>query len=85
MRKTNQEIDVEIVALRAIRDRLHDRNHGMINIQIRALNERMSLDEIYDEWESGDLDNLTAALDALNWRQGETETVPSEEWKELLS
>ena len=87
-RPTEAQIKKEIETLKDYRDRVRpttafgDSNTEAIGVQIRVLEEAMTEDEIYDEWED-DERLVSSAIDALNWRKGEEEQQ-SKGWKPLL-
>lgn len=64
-----------------------DNHHDAIDKQIEVLLDEL-IDEtvINDEFDNGDIpDNVAeAAIAAIEWREGDSEDVPSEDWKSLL-
>ena len=93
--KTEQEVKVEIAALREMKPFVRhfsafgDDNHAKIDAQNKALEEKMDEDDVYNEWpDSGDYELLNNAQDAINWRDGESESEdgsPSQQWAILDS
>jgi hypothetical protein len=72
-----------------------DDHHAAIDAQIDVLVKRMTNDQVYDRYEptgDSDIDRddgrsesiHSSALDALNWRTGDSnDGAPSKSWKEL--
>lgn len=93
-RKTDEQIAVEVAALRALKECLprftlfDDDNHAAIDAQCAVLTERMSHDEVYEAFGNEDHEDfaqhtLDAALGARHWMCGlraESEGSPSEDW-----
>jgi hypothetical protein len=81
-RKTQEEIDAEIVELRMLVE-LSPQNARSIKIQIRVLKEAMSHDEVYDQFEG--TDEFDDAHDIRMWRDGDNGGAKmSDQWRELL-
>lgn len=63
-------------------------NHAAIDAQIRVLREKMSEDEIYQEFgeEDEDIRIIECAMEAFHWMEGDECDVetPSIEWRPLL-
>lgn len=96
MKPTQEQIDAEIVKLRTMKPTIRERsifgesNHDAIDAQIRVLEEDMTDDEVYEEWENPDdyEENrhvIDAALGASQWLAGDGENdTLSEEWEILV-
>lgn len=82
--KTQVQINEEIKALEACktyapkRTLFGDDNHAIIDLQIEALKEEIDItsDKFYEQTE----DAQSNILEAINWRDGETEESPSSGW-----
>lgn len=72
-----------------------ENHHNAIDAQVDVLELGLDDSDIYDRFDSvadGDLDAdegrdenvVSAALDARNWADGETQDKPSDSWKELV-
>lgn len=94
--RTQEEIDIEIAALKEIKPRIRERNgfgednHAAIDCQIEVLERKMDEGEVWDRNENAAEDELFVtdrerdnAMEAVRWLAGEDE-VPSEAWKEML-
>jgi len=88
-----KEIEAEIETLKAmkptvVRQSMFGDNHwNSIDAQIHVLTERMTEDEVYDNYENkGYADNVReGAIEAAQWLVGENEYgAPSKEWKSLV-
>ena len=83
--KTQKEIDAEIKWLTENRNKVppmtvfHESNTAAIDAQIEALKKDMTEDEAYDKEASGDWSERERenAIEAINWRDGDTENAPS--------
>lgn len=98
-RKTDQAIQVEIDALKALKPKVRrhnafgDDHREAIDAQISVLEVRMSLDKIHDTWGDEDMEEfaqnvLDAAIDAHDWMTGDLandEGKPSDGWAELVA
>lgn len=73
-----------------------DDNHAAIDAQIAVLEERLTDGKIYDRYEptgDSDIDHdegrgdgvLSSAIDAQQWRDGDTSEKPSEGWQGIVS
>ncbi len=88
--RTQKQINAEIETLVSFYDRVQTGrftdNQACIEAQIEVLRERLDEDDIYVRWDDDeyDMDVRTSALDALKWMNGETDCLPSDEWKPLL-
>jgi len=77
--KTQKEIEIQITQLKEIQEKVRpasffgDSHLDAIDAQIKVLEEDMDNDDIEDEFESGELNVLTAALDTREWIDGESE------------
>lgn len=85
--KTRSEIESEIAALEAVKLRIPhttafgDSNHDAIDAQVEVLQEEMTEDDIYEKWpDDTDMHTRTAAQEAQQWMDGESEDVPSADW-----
>lgn len=86
--KTKQEIADEIAALTACKkyvpshSMFGESNHDKIDAQIRALTEGWDTDETEDTLQGEDAaqDCVNAAVEAVNWREGDANEIPSEGW-----
>lgn len=91
MKKSDAEIQAEINKLRALmpvvppRTFFGDSNVEAVKVQIRVLNEKLTVARIFDTYEDNE-HLLDAALGARRWvdGQGDFEYL-SDEWKELIS
>lgn len=89
--RTEKEIQDEITALRELKPRVPyesmfgDNNHNAIEAQIETLESDLVEDDIYEKLENEEwLQNEeSAALDARQWMDGDSEDKPSESWKPL--
>lgn len=83
--RTADEIAKEIHDLKALKPQLKGQNLISINAQIRALQTYMTPRAAHDAWDAEtQLETLSGALEAVEWRLGKQETAPSKEWGELL-
>jgi hypothetical protein len=88
-----QQINAEIAALKEVKPRVRqfsafgDDHHRAIDAQITVLEDGMDEVGVCDGAEDAEeSDNvLEAGLDAVRWRDGESEQAPSAEWEELAS
>ena len=77
--RTPKEIRIQIAALKNIRPKVRphsafgDNHLDAIDAQIKVLDKEMDADDIQDEFESEGLNVLTAALDARQWLDDESE------------
>lgn len=87
------EIKTEIKTLRKMQPNVRktsifgDNHHDAIEKQIEVLlDDSIGPDEIYDEHDTGDItENVkSAAIEAIDWREGDSDDAPSEDWKSLL-
>lgn len=97
--KTEDAIRIEIEALKALKPKVRrhnafgDDHREAIDAQISVLEERMTLDKIYDTWGDEAMDEfaqnvLDAAIEARDWMTGELaedEGKPSDGWSELAA
>lgn len=97
--KSKQQIQYEIKALKAIKPNVRmtsafgDNHHDAIDAQITVLEDGLEDGQIYDKFEPFDEETdadegraenvLDAAMQAFRWRSGESDEVPSEDWKSL--
>jgi hypothetical protein len=94
--KTEEEINAEIEALRAIKPTVRQKSlfgnnhHDAIDAQIEALSKRMSEDEVWDKHDNAvedepfNADNeLDQALVAIRWMNDKEDERPSEGWQTL--
>jgi len=95
MAPTITQITAEIATLREMQPRVRhysgfgDDHHAAIDAQVDALTEALSEADVYgkygDEANVDFADNVfRAALDAVDWRAGDSDEVPSEGWAELV-
>ena len=88
MPQTQEQVQQEIATLQEIKPRVRrrtlfgDDNHAAIDTQITVLEDGLDEETIYAEWEDND-HLLTAALEALAWRNGDCE-APSGGWRDLV-
>jgi hypothetical protein len=78
MKPTEAEIQAELSNLRALAVALPAARRN-ISVMIEGLESRMTVDQVYDEWDTEDTE-FQYALDAANWLAGETKDKPSEGW-----
>ena len=79
--KTQQEIDKQVVDLKEIRSKIKTHNYfgdsklDELDAQVKALEDSMDNDDIFDEWpeEESDIYIRTAAEEALNWLEDASE------------
>ena len=84
MKRTPEEIKAEVGALRALVPvgPFARKTRRTIDLQIEALEQGM--DDTADEWnELGD-ELQMAAMDALNWKSGDSSEHPSQGWGGLV-
>lgn len=79
MKRTDAEIDAELSALRALAVRLPVARRNLC-VAIETLESRMSVNGVYDEWDTED-NEFSYALDAAQWAAGDTDDKPSEGWE----
>lgn len=95
MKPTEDEVKAEINRLREMKpsvrgaDMFGGDNRAKIAATVTALEENMSEDEIYDRWGDPDdpevnIDLINCARDALEWKNGEDEELPSKGWEPLV-
>lgn len=80
--KTQAEIEAQIKALENVKEKVvpasafGDNHLDAIDAQIQVLERDMESDEIHDEYGDGIAEQnvLTAALDAREWKDGESDT-----------
>lgn len=77
-KRTDKEVEAEIAALVDLHGGLP---FARTNLQacIEALQDRMSVDQVYDQYDTEDT-GFPYALDAAEWLAGATDTKPSEGW-----
>ena len=91
MKKTDEQIATELGKLRELKlkvpqfNAFSDNNHDAIDAQCQVLEQRMSLDDIYDRWgdeesESFAQHTLDEAIEAHDWMAGK-EMSPAESWE----
>ena len=81
MEKTEKEIKKEIKALKAIRPKVRpfsafgDDNLAQLDAQVVVLEEDLDNNEIYDRYDHSGISEeiISAALEARNWIDGESE------------
>jgi len=94
---TQKQIDAEIKKLEAMKSRISrtnffgNNNHEKIDAQIKVLEENLSEDEVYAEFEDADnpdntIDLVNDAREAALWLIGKSDEdeTPSDGWKELV-
>lgn len=90
---TPKQVKAEVAKLRKMkpkvlsRSQFGDDHHEAIDAQIEVLEEGLENGEIYDRFEEGPENILTAALDAMGWMDGGSYgdgDKPSEDWKDLV-
>ena len=89
---TQKEIQAEIETLRKMKPTVRDityfgdSNHDAIDAQIEVLSGEVDEDEIDDKVEDGEWAEhvYASARNAVDWMNGDSDDVPSEEWKELV-
>lgn len=94
-RRTKQEVDAEVAALREMLPHVRHRgffgnNRDAIEAQIAVLDECLDNDDIYDRYDntedpesSESLHLITNATAAMEWMDGRSDEKPSDGWKEL--
>lgn len=90
--RPKEEITAEIEALTTMKptvlhhSKFGDDHHAAIDAQVQVLEDGLSEDDVYDEFPEGDFaDNIRdSALDAARWAEGDSDDVPSEQWKDLV-
>lgn len=99
MKKTADEVAAEVAALKAIRPQVvkvvprtafGDSNVDSIDAEIKALEKGWTDDDAYDTYDSdseSDSRKRNSALDAIAWRDGESEDdeAPSKGWQDLIA
>ena len=89
---TQAEVEAEIKKLKEMKPKVRetsyfgDNHHDAIDAQIEALEDDLDTDDCYDREENGDwAENVrSAAVDAIDWRDGDKDEQPSLEWKDLI-
>lgn len=81
MRKTQDEIDAEIAALKELLPQLPNYKTG-IEISIRVLDNKISHDGVYDAYEGEEV--FDDALCVVLWRDGMSDDQPSALFREML-
>jgi len=79
--KSQKQIDEQIKALKAVRPRVRphstfgDYNLAKLDAQVKVLEEDLDSDDVWDEWpeEESDMEIRTAADDAVDWRDDESD------------
>ena len=87
------QITAEITKLKEMKPRVRhfsgfgDDHHAAIDAQVRVLEQGLSEDDVYTEFEDGAENVLDAACTAAQWLAGEELDIetPSEEWECLLT
>ena len=80
--KTNEEIKKEVEALKAIRPKVKpysifgDDNLANLDAQVNVLENNLDPDDIYEQYDHADASEyvLEGALEADNWRSGDSES-----------
>ena len=81
-RKTAAEIAAEVAALKELLPKLPNQRSA-IKAQIRVLENDLSNDDVYDEFQG--TSRFDDTLDVCMWRDGDSECEPmSIQWRELL-
>lgn len=80
-RKTQEEVQAEIAALKELLPQMPNYKHG-INVSLRVLEAPMSHDDVFDAYEGDELfdDAHTASL----WRDGHGGSAPSVQFREMI-
>lgn len=78
MKRTDAEIETELSNLRALAVALPVARHNLC-VTIETLESRMTINQVYDEWDTED-NEFNYALDAARWYEGDTDDKPSEGW-----
>ena len=91
---TAEQIQAEIALLIEMKPNVRqysafgDDNYAKIDAQIEVLEENLSEDDIWDRWDSDECeangDIRFCAEGALEWKLGESDSKPSDEWKPLI-
>lgn len=91
--RDNLELKLEVEKLRRMQPSVRkmsafgDNHHDAIEMQIAVLlDDTLDIDGVNGGRDDGDIpDNVAdAAISAMDWRDEETQELPSEEWKSLL-
>ncbi len=89
---TEKQVKAEIEKLREMKPfvvqytAFGDNNHHRIDAQIRALEEMEDDEDVDDAYpEESQMDIASCARDAVNWKTGDDDSAPSDNWKSLDS
>lgn len=80
-RRTQEQIDNEIAALRELIPQMPNYRSG-IEIALRVLEHNLSVDTVFEAYEGDEL--FDDAHSTLVWRDGQSKNVPSELYREML-
>ncbi len=91
-KRTSKEIAAEVERLTEMkpnvlrRSMFGDDHHKAIDAQVRVLERGMTQDSAanYFDPSDGGENIYSAAMDACFWRDGESDDLPSEAWKDLV-
>jgi hypothetical protein len=90
MKRTQEEIDAEIAALKDLKPRIRptsmfgDDHIAAIEAQIEVLERNRSADEIDEAFED-EMNVHDAAFQAYDWKRGENDAeAPSADWQSLI-
>lgn len=87
--RTPREVIAEVAALKRLRDLVPpmngfgESNVGSIDAQVAALEENLSESRVFDRYGSRE-PLLSNALEAVAWRDGNSDEVPSAGWQDLV-
>lgn len=88
--KSQKEIEKKIEELKGLQDKIRPNdmfggsNTDKLEAVIKALEDDMDEDDIYEEWDVDEDDSLydimNIARNAVEWRDGDSEDDPAEGW-----
>lgn len=88
--RTGKEIAAEIAKLKKMKPDVRktnmfgDNHHDAIDAQVDVLERKLTLDQCWDEFADARENVQECAREAAEWLVGDTDDLPSKEWKELL-
>lgn len=85
MKRTKEEIAAEVAALKNLKPvgAFARKTQATIDATIEALED--GIDETAEEWNELSDDAQSSALDAMRWRDGDTDEKPSESFTGLVA
>lgn len=83
MLKSLDEIVREIARLRHLKFRIPRSLWNRVDFQLDVLENNLTEKEIYNMSSDDSVDDVAAALEAFEWKEGKTKHPPSEGWGKL--